>query len=355
MKILVVGDGRSVIHERALNTAFSECGAESELFTWRQYIDPAVTLDGAPPSLALRTQDRLLAGPALRRLNRDLIERCERIGPDLVFVYRGSHIYPRTIVALKGRGCAVFGYNNDDPFGARHRWDWRHFLGSLPQYDHVFAYRPINVADYRAAGVSSVSVLRSCYIRELNHPIAGPPDPRFACDVIFVGHFEDDKRDIMLSYLLEAAVNVRIFGPEWHRSRIFDELRPIIGDRIPRGADYNAALHSAKIALVFLSKRNRDSYTRRCFEIPAVGTLMLAERTADLEELFVPDVEAAYFSSKDELLSQVRRYLGDPVLRIRVASAGRTRLLKDGHEVGDRARQIIATFEKLRGKLATQD
>ena len=71
----------------------------------------------------------------------------------------------------------------------------------------------------------------------------------------------------------------------------FAPIEPVFGD------DYAKALCGAKVCLAFLSKLNRDSYTRRCFEIPACGNVMLAERTADLCRMFKEDEEACFFSS----------------------------------------------------------
>jgi spore maturation protein CgeB len=107
------------------------------------------------------------------------------------------------------------------------------------------------------------------------------------------------------------------------------------------GDDYARAIAGARIALVFLSGRNRDNYTRRCFEIPAIGTLMLAPRTQELLSLYRADEEAAFFGTADELIGQVRRYLADSELRARVAAAGHARCVRDGYDVDSRARQFL--------------
>jgi spore maturation protein CgeB len=100
------------------------------------------------------------------------------------------------------------------------------------------------------------------------------------------------------------------------------------------------ALNSTKIALAFLSKLNADTYTRRCFEIPAAGAFMLAEYSDDLASLFAEGKEADYFRSPEEMMDKVRYYLRHETHRRRIASAGLSRVHLDGHEALDRARQI---------------
>jgi spore maturation protein CgeB len=107
------------------------------------------------------------------------------------------------------------------------------------------------------------------------------------------------------------------------------------------GEAYTKAIAAAKVALVFLSKRNRDTYTRRCFEIPAIGTLMLTPRTPDLLSMYRDGEEAAFFSSAAEAVEQVRRFIDDDALRLKVAAAGRVRCVRDGHDVVSRARQFL--------------
>ena len=241
-------------------------------------------------------------------------------------------------------GCRLVLYNNDDPFGPDARAViWRCFRKLIPVADACFCYRRINLDEYQRAGARAVHLLPSYFEPALHRPITLSDDDRqrFDTDVVFVGHCEPDNRLDLMDRLLDSGVRVRIFGTHWEkhaRGRRWERLLPI---ETLAGEDYVRAIAAARIALVFLSTRNRDDYTRRCFEIPAIGTLMLAPRTAELLSLYRQDEEAAFFGTADELVAQARRYLADSDLRRRVASAGHLRCYRDGYDTDSRAKKFL--------------
>jgi hypothetical protein len=234
-------------------------------------------------------------------------------------------------------------WQNDNPFSSAYPWYvWRHFRRSIPIYDRLYAYRQSNVEDFVRAGCDRTGQLRSFYIRELNYPVLAPPMAEYASAVSFCGHWESDGRDDYISALLDAQdVEFRLWGTLWERSPLSARIGRSLGRIRPLDKEkYNFALNGAKISLVFLSGLNRDTYTRRCFEIPAAGTFMLAQYTPDLASMFAEGVEAEYFRTPGEMLSKIRYYLANEPARARIAVAGRARLLRDGHEAMDRARQV---------------
>ncbi|MFN7751448.1 MAG: glycosyltransferase [Pseudomonadota bacterium] len=367
MRILVAGDWHSDLHEQAVADALEALGHEVTRFAWHHYFGPPRSARGAAigrdrprtATLLQRLQNRYLSGPLVGRLNRDLLALAASTRPELVLVYRGTHVRPGTLRALARMHPrpVLLGYNNDDPFGpGQPRSMWRHFLASLPHYDAVLAYRHRNLDEYRAAGARRVRLLRSWFIPARNHPVSldAADHERYDCDVVFIGHHEDDGRAASLAAAAEAGFRLRLFGHgyEWDpvlaRHPALSALAPV---RQAWGEEYNKALCGAKIALCFLSRLNRDTYTRRCFEIPATGTLMLSERTADLESMFRPGVEADYFDDPASLLAQLRRYLDDDALRTRVAAAGRARVVADGHDVASRMRDLLDWVETWRSSV----
>jgi spore maturation protein CgeB len=273
--------------------------------------------------------------------------------PDVVFVFRGAFLWPRTVERLRTLGSVVIAWNNDDPFGPRHYLGaWRHFLRSVPHYDFVFAYRQTNLEELRRAGAKGTDLLRSSYVREINRPIENVKDSPYSSDISFIGHWEPDCREEAIAALMAASdIDFRLFGPLWERSKLAPAIMARWGQLpSPRGSEYNLALCSAKIALIFLSRLNRDTYTRRCFEIPAAGVFMLSEFTPEIAHLFEEDKEIVFFRSTVELLEKTRYYLTHEEERRRIAKAGRERLLRDGHEVGDRAIQILHLVETRFGQ-----
>lgn len=352
MKILVVGDGHSMIHEVAVVAAFSQLGHEVEPFYWHAYFKSRNPL----VRLWLRAQNKFLLGPTINRLNLDLVKKTVEFAPKLIFIYRGTHITARTIIKLKQTlpDCEIFGYNNDDPFSDGHPpWLWRHYIKSVPMYDIVFAYRHRNLDDLLKIGAKRVELLRSWFVPELNHPVSLSADDvsKYECDVVFIGHCEDDERLQYLEEIVKQGYKLRIFGPpyEWNKRLLkSDVLKSLSPVHLIWNIEYSKAICGAKIALCFFSKLNRDTYTRRCFEIPATGTLLLSEYSEDMSSLYTAGKEADFFKTKNELIIKLDRYLKDDKLRQCVADGGYQRVIRDGHDIVSR---MIKVIEQIKVKI----
>lgn len=360
MRILIAGDWHSELHEEVVQQALRALGHEVQAFKWCRYFSRPQGALGWFSQFFRRAQNKYLAGPLIRRINRDLIATAMHFKPEMLFVYRGTHIMQETLRAIKksSPNCVFVGYNNDDPFSPVYpHYVWRHFLRAIPVYDLMLAYRHANLAEYVQAGARRVDLLRSWFVPERNHPVELPPAEKhlFEADVVFVGHYEDDQRLECLEEIARQGIRLRLFGPgyDWdpviRKSPVLNGLAPV---RLVWGEDYNRALCGAKIALCFLSKLNRDTYTRRCFEIPAAGTLMLSEYSDDLAGLFREGVEADFFRSKDEMMGKIKYYLAEHEVRERVASAGQRRVLDDGHDVAARMRQLLRWVNDMKERVS---
>ena len=127
MKILISADWHGHVYAQAFYDGFKSLGYDTYKFSWKeyfyhyQYANRYETDNNTLKSLYYRLQNKFLIGPALWKINHDLIQKCQEIKPDLIFIYRGTHIYPSTIKKIKSLGCKVFGYNNDDPFSSEYK------------------------------------------------------------------------------------------------------------------------------------------------------------------------------------------------------------------------------------------
>lgn len=332
-RILLLGNWVWDIYEAALARGLESIGAE---------VVPFRTLEsGAPPINSW--SGRLRPGFLLGNLNAQLLAAVERLQPDLIFGWRAIDILPSTwqkIRSLAPKSKIVL-YHNDNPYDhARERVRCRHYLRSHRIADVVAVYRPANVRPALQLGAPRVEVFLSSYIRELHHPAVGG---KFL-GVSFVGHYEDDGRVEFIDALQRSGIPVALYGTNWHRAaNSYEWLR---GRQIQGawGADYARVLSGSEVALTFLSARNRDVYTRRCFEIPACGSVLLAPRTDFLLERFEEGVEAEFWVGHDELVRKARYLLENPAFCARMAAAGRARVLRDGHDEYARARQVLDWF-----------
>jgi len=335
MKILVVGDGHSAIHEVAVVGAFKQLGHQVESFYWQNYFSASNPL----VRLWRRAQNKFLIGPTISRLNRDLVKKAVEFGPKLIFIYRGTHIAPRTLIELKRAlpACELFGFNNDDPFAAGHPpWLWRHFMNCVPIYDVVFAYRKHNITEYLNSGAKRVELLMPWFLPEKDIPLTHEDVIAKKYDVVFVGHYENDVRIEYLKRVAETHFTFGLFGPDWNRAPEYDWLKKHQPVLPVRGSLYRETLISAKIALCFLSSLNRDTYTRRCFEIPAMGVFMLCQYSDDLAQLFEDGVDAVFFHNPDDMKQKIVHYTHHDELREQIAANGRARVVREKHDIVSR-------------------
>lgn len=342
-KVLIVQGAYGETYELAWLRALNEIGVETVMFNAH-----AATL----PWIVGRVERRLLWGPGIYGLRRGVVKRVIDFKPDVTLLYQG-HYFDRAFVQRLRGLTFVAGYHNDDPFGPRRRMlRYRHLARAVSAYNGFHVYRPVNVSDVESQGQRNVAVLMPYYLPWCDFPRNDVVSSRnWQCDVVFAGHAEHDDRSACISAVVRAGRSVRIYGEGkyWRRVLPRDVLQslppinPIFGD------GYRYALSAAKIAACFFSKVNRDVYTRRAFEIPACGTLLLSERTDAMCELFREGVEADYFSSSEEFASKVDYYLGRPAIRDRVAAAGRRRLMVSGHDIHSRMRQWLSDIDRWRG------
>ena len=349
MRILFAGDWCFDFYEKACAQALESLGVHVIPFKWDGYFQ------GIPG----RAQSKFpFAGPAICRLNKDLLKLAEKSRPDAVFIWRGTHILRGTLSAIKKEtGAALVSYNHDDPFAPEanrqvpwhYHFYWNLFVKSISEYDIHFVVRQVNIPEFFEKGAIQVHILKQFFCPELHHPLVlcEPDRSKYECDVVFAGHYEPDGRVQRLRRLVEAGLHVRLFGGKYWTSRVLGDLAGYFGEiRQVHGIDYAKALCGAKLCLCFMSKMNRDNYTTRCFEIPACGGLLLSERTGDLKLMFKEDEEAVFFSSVEELVEKALWLKSRPDEIARIAAAGMRRVHDDGHSVEDRMKQFLAVVEE---------
>lgn len=341
MKILVVGSFRWAQYAPAIYEGFKSIGHEVEKV---DVDDFAYKGDNILAFYLNKVQNRLHLGWKLRSYNKEIIRRVNEFSPDLVFLYRCYSVYASTLTEIRKKGCKIFSYNNDDPFsGVPSKSYYRHFFQNASLCDVNFVYRKKNIQDFKKIGIHNTQLLLPHYLSKNNYYMGVGKD----IPIAFIGHFENDGRDILIKKMLDADIPVLVFGDNaWKSAPLYDSIKYCV---LPskRGEEYNQTLNRLKIALVFLSKINSDTYTRRCFEIPATKSLILCEYTDDMNTFFPENEAAIYFRDSEELIEKTKKLLENSQEIIRISENGFLRLKELGGSEIDRAREIIDVYNNL--------
>lgn len=345
MKILIAGDWEYAMYETAFAGALEALGCQIVKFKWSGYFE----------SILGKVEAKwMLPGPQTWALNRDLLSCIASAHPDVLLIWRGTHIWPSTLAKAKTIGVKTLtSYNHDDftgpesgaPVPRHHHLLWRNFIACVPYYNFHFVKRQSNINHLISLNSKNNEIMPMWFVPDIHKPLELSKDDliKYSCDIAFVGHYEPDGRLDYIRALVRAGLHVRLYGDRYWTKQVLKELYKYFGMVYPvYGEEYSKALCGAKICLSILSKLNRDTYTRRCYEIPACGKLLLCEKTSELEKMFVDGDEAVFFSSPDDLVSKAKWLIANPLVANRISGAGLKRVWANGGDVKSRAAKFLS-------------
>tara|TARA_B110000977_G_scaffold186713_1_gene253003 strand:- start:7166 stop:8368 length:1203 start_codon:yes stop_codon:yes gene_type:complete len=354
-KVLLVGDFAFQWYQESCALSLEQHGCEVVRFGWMNEFRHWVLGINIPVyrSIFHRIQYRLQSGPIIWKINRRLLKVIAEESPDIVWFYSVTIISKKVIRAMRAisPNTIFCQYSNDNPFIKTQRGGiWLNYIKNINCFDLHFAYRHSNFADYQRFGASNVKLLRAYFDPEHEYPTEEDLIPaKFACDVVFAGHYEDDGRLEMLEAICKAGYTLNLFGSGWDTALKLLSPNSPLREKYPVTAtsqdEYRYAICGAKVALCFLSTLNEDTYTRRSFQIPAMKTVMLSQYSDDLASLFQPDVEAVFFKNESEMLEKLKILLSDDQKLEEIAEAGYHKVYLAGHDVKARMKEFLNYLE----------
>lgn len=338
-RILFVGDlneyGRGFQRYRTLK----EMGHEVTAFSHTRVSSPH-RID--PPSLMFRVFWKLRIPLDTMQVNIKIRDAVRVSSFDVIWIEKGNMVWPWTLRYVKKYAPAakLVSCSEDDMYAPHGHSLW--YRWGLHHYDLVFTTKLYNLAELKLFGAKNTRLFLDSYDENTHRPIQPTKADmaRFACDVGAIGAFEKERAESLL-YLATHGIPVVVWGNGWER---WVNVHPnlIVKNEFLFGEEYSKAICATKINLNFLRKVNRDEVTSRSVEIPACGGFMLGERTKRHLEFFEEAREAEYFSSNEELLNKVKRYLGRDGEREKIAQAGRERCAKSGYSMRAQLGQMLS-------------
>lgn len=289
---------------------------------------------------------RLNHGTPVIGLNRALEAFAKSLGhADAIWIDKGKWIYPSTLSAIKRATDGYLVHYSPDA----HFYDnqSRHFDESIPDYDLIVTTKHYETDLYRARGAQRIVTTIQGYDPRFAAYSGRPEDCKnWGSDVCFVGHQQPHYAQ-RLKVVANSVDCLKIWGPNWpqYASKNAWATKAVQSKGV-WGEDYLRALAHAKIGLGLLGKHVPETSTTRTFEIPAIGTFLLAERTDEHLSLFSEGEEAEFFSSDIELREKIDFYLSRDNLRERIAAAGRMRCIRSGYSGRERLQHVLKEIER---------
>ena len=285
----------------------------------------------------LRAARRIFRGLMAADYNRSVEELLSVDGMDFLLVFKGMLLDPGTLARFKAKGVKVYCFYPDVSFHDH----GRNIPACLPLYDCVFTSKRFHLEDPASKSMAARWVFAPHGFDPEVHRIVVPEGgglEAYACDVSFVGQWSP-KKEHLVGVIREQMpeIDLKIWGPTWGRAG--PEVRACWQGRGAYGDELSAIYSLSHINLGLLSEAGTggvsgDSTTARSWQIPGAGGFQLHEDTAEIREAFEAESEVALFSSEEDLIRQVRRFLRNEAARAEIARAGHQKAMAEPYTYG---------------------
>jgi spore maturation protein CgeB len=296
MRVLVVGEAYPDSFADNLHSTLRDAGhdvcAVSPFPRWlARHGRARARLRGALP----------VAPRAALRLQRPVVDAAESFRPDVVLNVdaRLSHLVVGELRSVTAAPIAF--WFPDSPGGLGRE---THLLAG---YDAVLLTDTVVVRRYRRVlGINAHFVPEACNPRW--HRPFDDAAPGAAGETVLVAGNMYATRYLTVRRLVEAGLNVEVFGPPWAPWLPGDgAVRATYTGRYLARAEKARAFRRAGIVLNTLASHEADGLNCRLFEAAASGALVLTERRDRLDDLFRVPAEVSCYEDHDELVARARQ------------------------------------------------
>lgn len=286
--------------------AMEECGIEVFVFNKEKY--KSILGNWAGYIARSLKEPRLLRD--CNQLEQELINLCERVHPEIVWIEWAKEIRPKVLLRIKSiiSRPLLISFQDDNPWGDRQKdkWIWKQYFKTIPEFDLHLVKRQSDVDNLRALGAKSCRLWEHGIYQPLFFPSQTLEEKKYP--VSFVGTCLD-KREYLIRYLLENGIPIHVFGNLWQKKSDLPRLFPTHFHPAVEGKAYADVIRQSQICLGLVSHSNHDEWTMRTYEVPGCAGLLLAERTPKHEELFREGYEAEFFSTPEECMIKLMNLL----------------------------------------------
>lgn len=315
-----------------------------------------------------RLQWKLTTGSVVEHINQSILALADKHKPDWFWGDKQEYVRPSTLVRLREMGIRTVHFTPDPYFTLS--WKRTRLMDRcMPLFDCVITSKTYELPMYKTV-CRQVIYMPLGFSESVHRPVNTTETAeggKYYTPIGFVGGWEP-RREEYLSRLVQAGGKLKIWGYAWDHLvdgkwtlRRAYRLKTNAGKakfRIAKNAplaacwqsgeiygdDYAQALTGTQISLGFLRHVCPDQHTTRTFEIPACGSMLLADRTPEHQEFFEEGKEAEFFTSVDEMVEKACYYQSHDEQRSSIARAGQQRCHASGYSYRARLQSVLKQF-----------
>jgi spore maturation protein CgeB len=242
------------------------------------------------------------------QFSRQMLEECKRLAPTALWI----------------------NINPDDPYNLISRAASNsNIIDSLSFFDVYCIWSHLIADRLRNDGCKKVIYLPFGY--DTSYHVPHKPQHQTSTALIsFIGSW-DKEREANLAQL--AGYDFCIHGNGWKRASRAFPLSSSLSFRDVFGSEMAAVIASSDICLNLLRPQNRGSHNMRTFELPAMGGLMLTNRTAEQQEFF-PENDSSYmYDDVAELKAKIEYILANKREADQVRARGMERVRGNSYSI----------------------
>lgn len=299
MRWLICGSDYDWSIERYFLKHLREQGVKVELFRAQNLFYGSYYRSGLS-----RILHRLKILNPLPEINKALISKVESFIPDVILVFKGMEVYPKTLEKFKNHGIKLVNYNPDNPFVFSGRGSGNKNVTESIHLFHLYLSYNSEVVQQLVRNKVYARCLPFGYDFDGLEPVDFDKIDEILA-ICFIGN-PDQHRVNQLNFLVHNKIPVHVYGSNWKKYHLSSDVKvfaPLNRQNIL------TTIPSYRVQLNIMRKHNPTTHNMRSFEIPGAGGLMLAPDTPDHRKYFDINKNVFVYSDFQQCLFQCRRLL----------------------------------------------
>lgn len=284
-----------------------------------------------------------------KKLEKDILNCCEEISPDVIWVEWPREIRGNLLTSLKkiGSNPLLISFQDDNPWGNRKKdvWMWHNYFKNIPFFDYHLVKRESDISNIQSLGGKKCYLWKHGMYPPLFNAIGRTNNHKYP--VSFVGTCMDN-RETIIEFLLNNHVDIHIFGNKWQERTDLPKRFPNNFHPAVEGENYAQVIKDSQICLGLVSHSNIDEWTMRSYEVPACATLLIAEHTPSHQLLFDNLSHPVLFKNTEECLLLISDYLKTPNLLNAIANEVNDRFNKNNWTLQVRMASLLNCIKELK-------